>query len=138
MRTLLYFFTHLLWTTSFVHAYFHPQITNKYPKIPTKIRSLPESKVDFFNLMTGVGATGGGQLHNGRAILHQQNAKREFNDPQMWTHIFFGIGGYYAYIHQVFDLLALLCLVTPFSLMYHWTYGFIPSALFIYISIIHH
>ena len=52
-----------------------------------------QEKSFFVSLLTGIDAKGGGQTHNGRAELHSKNMKRKIYDPQMWTHIFFVLGG---------------------------------------------
>ena len=76
----------------------------------------------FASLMMGVGATGGGQTHNGRAELHEAGAKRRLADPQMWTHLFFVMAGLMAFQNGIWDLLLLLTVVTPLSILYHHTY----------------
>lgn len=76
----------------------------------------------LLELFTGVGATGGGQSHNGREELHNMGAKRKFSDPQMWTHLFFVAAAIPSYINHVYDLFALLAVVTPLSLAYHYIY----------------
>ena len=86
---------------------------------------------EFVSLMTGVGATGGGQSHNGRAELHKTGATRKYTDPQMWTHVFFVLAGVLAFQRSMWDLLLLLTVVTPMSLLYHRTYekpGFLAKA----------
>ena len=52
-----------------------------------------QEKGFFVSLLTGIDAKGGGQTHNGRAELHSKNMKRKMYDPQMWTHLFFVVGG---------------------------------------------
>jgi len=47
----------------------------------------------FIDIITGVGATGGGQSHSGRDVLHASGARRIWTDPQMWTHVFLAAGG---------------------------------------------
>lgn len=86
---------------------------------------IPESTSSsskLLELFTGVGATGGGQSHNGREELHLQGAKRKLYDPQMWTHLFFVAAAVPSYVNRVYDLFTLLAVVTPLSLAYHYVY----------------
>ena len=76
----------------------------------------------LLELFTGAGATGGGQMHNGREELHLRGVTRKFSDPQMWTHLFFVAAAIPSYVNHVFDLFMLLATVTPLSLAYHYVY----------------
>jgi hypothetical protein len=76
----------------------------------------------FVNLITGVGATGGGQKHSGRVELHLSGARRSLRDPQMWTHAFLASGAYLAFYKGLYDMFFLLLFTTPLSLLYHSTY----------------
>lgn len=76
----------------------------------------------FFEIITGVGAAGGGQLHSGRDVLHATGAKRTWTDPMMWTHVFLATGAVVSYTKGMYDMFLLLAVTTPLSILYHLTY----------------
>ena len=80
---------------------------SKIPSLALGVTSKKESVISrsdfatFFDIITGVGATGGGQLHSGRDVLHATGAKRTWTDPMMWTHVFLASGGIYRISHII-------------------------------------
>ncbi len=65
---------------------------------------------------------GDGHTFGDRAHHHISGKKREFSDPQVWTHIFFFIGSIYSLLKLNFELSFLLLATTILSTYYHYCY----------------
>jgi hypothetical protein len=65
---------------------------------------------------------GEGQSFGDRSALHETGSRRTFDDPQIWTHLFLLIAAFIGYEHKVYDLVLLLSIVTPLSIVYHINY----------------
>jgi len=66
--------------------------------------------------------TSSGQVYGERKQLHLQSARRPLTDTHMWTHVFFGATIVLAGFYHFYEMIILLSITTPLSLIYHYEY----------------
>lgn len=110
---------------------------SKIPSPAFGVNSKKESVISrndfatFFEIITGVGAAGGGQLHSGRDVLHATGAKRTWTDPMMWTHVFLATGGIndVSYLSlTIYPYISILTATTSCCVVYKRDVRYVPLA----------
>jgi len=89
---------------------------------PNHRRLVPQWSATATSLIKLIAPYGEGQTHGNRQHQWDMGARRELNDPQIWTHIPLVIAALIGLKHRVYDLVLLISIVTPLSLVYHMNF----------------